>query len=855
MIEGDLADPRIGTVVAGRYDVLEEIGRGGMGRVYRARQRSLGRDVAIKFVHGHLLQSPNVLERFMTEARSVSRLNHPNVVSVYDFGRASERFDADFFLVMELLSGAPLQSFMGQPMALPRVVSLIRQVLAALGEAHHRGVVHRDVKPDNVLVERRRDGEDHVKVIDFGIARAGDSPKLTQAGHVVGTPRYMAPEHALGKQVGPAADLYAVAVILFELLTGRPPFEEGDVATLLRRHIDAPRPNPCLVAPDRALPRALGEVCVRAMAIDPAERWVDAEAFAEALVHAAATEPWTQGKRSYFPPRRDPGLAASDTQPIRIPRPGRTLSFGVEELELPRESARESEHSDLDATLSLLAEPKAWTVAIHGPAGIGRTSVLRSVARIFGAMSNGPRVLAMDVAAPPPGREQGYQTLAVLLEALLDVHGAEIAVRVARESGDALVRSAFRAIYSSTPQTLGTPAQVRAAAGAALVWALRRAVERSAFGSVVLMLDDADRLDGGSLLALTDVMCGDPIPGLRIVLASEVPPDETIASVVRVHALRGWTRERARAFLAEHGLAPEVLGRDQPRYEPLYVEQCQRWWNELACAAPPTLDELVEWRITGLPPNERRLLQAASVLGTAPKRLLSEILSQPEDLETGLPALVESGFLRVVDTNVSVAHALFARVALRLAPRGAVQDLHERAAAIYAQRRDSVELRAYHAIRSAPRMEAVAMVERAAELRCARGDIEGAIESIEYALGASVDMGTARRVALREQLGSMLVQAGRTAEAMDCFSTALADATEIIVRARLLEKLAQAAHQIGRFDQAENHRRDALVLAQNLRDAELIARLSRPIQRNETGRRPRVAYRASEAPKARDRSA
>ncbi|MGZ3474293.1 MAG: protein kinase domain-containing protein [Polyangiales bacterium] len=852
MIEADPDDPRIGTVIAGRYDVLECIGEGGMGRVYRARQRSLGRDVAIKFVHGHMLQSPNVLERFMSEARAVSRLNHPNVVSVYDFGRTSDRFDADFFLVMELLSGSPLQAFMGQPMALPRVVSLVRQILAALGEAHHRGVVHRDVKPDNVLVERRRDGEEHVKVIDFGIARAGDGPKLTQIGQVVGTPRYMSPEHAQGREVGPSADLYAVAVILFELLTGRPPFEDSDVRELLRKQVESPRPDPCAVAPDRALPRALGEVCVRAMAIDASRRYPDAEAFAEALVNAAATEPWTQGSRSYFPPRSssNPALARSDTQPIRIPRPGRTLSFGIaEHEEMERQSV---EHSDLDATLALLAEPNAWTVAIHAPSGMGRTTVLRNAARALAARS---RVIAMDVAAPPPGREQGYATLAVLLEALLDVHGAEVAVRVARESSDSVVRSAFRAIHASTPQALGTPAQARAAASAALIWTLRRAVARSPLGSLVLMLDDADRLDGGSLVALTDVICGEPIPGLRIVLSSEVPPDETIASVVRMHALRGWTRERATAFLGEQGLGDNVLGRHDLRYEPLYVEQCVRWWNELACAAPPTLQELVEWRITGLPPNERRVLQAVAIIGTAQKRVLAEILSQPEDLETGLPALVEAGFVRVVDTNVSAAHTIFARIALRLAPRGAVQDLHERAAAIYGKRRDSTELRAYHAIRSAPRMEALAMVERVAELRCARGDIEGAIESIEYALGASVDIGTARKVALREQLGSMLMEAGRPGEAVESFATALAEATEIIVRARLLEKLAHASNALGRFDQAEGHRRDALVLAQTLRDAELIARLCRPLQRSETGPRLRVAYRASEAPKARDRSA
>ncbi len=301
-------DPYLGRVVADRYEIISLIGEGGMGRVYRAIQRSLDRPVAVKFVHTHVLETKEAVARFMVEAKAASRLNHPNVVAVYDFGTVTP-VGSDFFLAMEYIAGHTLSSLLSANVTLPisRVVSLIVQVLAGLGEAHHQGIAHRDVKPENIMLETRRSGEEVVKVIDFGVARIAALPKsarVTMAGQVFGTPSYMAPEQALAREAGPSADLYSVGVMLFELLTGQLPFQQEALPDLLKAHVCSERPNPSEVAPHRNIPPALAALCMRAMAIDPKDRFADATTFAKEL-HRGYPKSQLVGKRAFvFPGTR-----------------------------------------------------------------------------------------------------------------------------------------------------------------------------------------------------------------------------------------------------------------------------------------------------------------------------------------------------------------------------------------------------------------------------------------------------------------------------------------------------------------------------------------------------------------------
>ncbi len=233
----------IGSTLAGRYAIEAELGVGGMGTVYRARDVRLGRDVAVKVMSGRVLQQADAISRFEREARVGAQVNHPHIIQTFDFGQA----DGVWFLVLQLLTEGDLLRLEEQqrPVSYQTACLAGYQIADALVAAHDAGVVHRDLKPENVLVETTTPL--HVRVADFGMAYLTDAadPKdgrLTRDGHFAGTPAYMAPEQVTQHVVGPAADIYALGCMLFELLTGRPPFE-GSAATLLAKQVYAPAPR------------------------------------------------------------------------------------------------------------------------------------------------------------------------------------------------------------------------------------------------------------------------------------------------------------------------------------------------------------------------------------------------------------------------------------------------------------------------------------------------------------------------------------------------------------------------------------------------------------------------------------
>ncbi len=277
-----------------KYVLGEQLGAGGMGIVYAAEQPELGRTVAIKLVRRELFGEPHVLRRFRTEARAGSMLSHRNLVAVHDFATTD---DGAPYLVMEHVRGEALSELLAAagPLAARYAACLVGQVLAGLAEAHGAGIVHGDVKTDNVIVERTRDGSELVKVIDFGLARFLDDPPFTAPAERVlsGTPEYLAPEVILGAAPTPASDVYGAGVILYELLVGCTPFGGGTTAEILTRHLDEDVIPPSLRNPDCAISAALERVVLRALAKEPLDRYIDAVAFAQALaaVVPASDEP------------------------------------------------------------------------------------------------------------------------------------------------------------------------------------------------------------------------------------------------------------------------------------------------------------------------------------------------------------------------------------------------------------------------------------------------------------------------------------------------------------------------------------------------------------------------------------
>ncbi|MEM6791104.1 MAG: protein kinase [Myxococcota bacterium] len=278
-------DPLIGRTLPGGHVVLELIDVGGMGRVYRAEQKMLGRTVAVKIIHPHLLGDETVEARFITEARAASQLNHPNSVGVIDFGK----FEGRLYMVMEYIRGRDLATVAHEegPLALDRIVDIVTQTMAALEEAHAIGIIHRDLKPENIVLSPLRSGGDFVKVLDFGLAKvleqSAQAARITDPGMVCGTPEYMAPEQARGENVDHRADLYACGILLYELLAGQLPFEGSSPREVVLMHLSKVAPDLRSVNPHREMSDDLVEVVAMAMAKDPAARFQSASDFARTL--------------------------------------------------------------------------------------------------------------------------------------------------------------------------------------------------------------------------------------------------------------------------------------------------------------------------------------------------------------------------------------------------------------------------------------------------------------------------------------------------------------------------------------------------------------------------------------------
>jgi serine/threonine-protein kinase len=314
------ANPEIGAVIADRYVLRERIGAGGMGVVYRASQPSLSRTVAIKLLQPAHADDAGFRRRFHAEAIAASRVSHPNSVMVLEHG---ETADGTPFIAMEDIEGTNLGKILARDGTLPprRAIDIVGQLLAALGEAHASGVIHGDVKTDNLVVETTRQG-DRVRLIDFGLARLADDSEPEDPGRaeVSGTPEYMAPEVVSGGAPGPVSDLYSAGVVLYELLVGETPFAGGSVGAVMRRHLHDEVVPPSLRSPDRGISAALERVVLRALAKAPAARFASAAAFEAALRDALASM-----SEVLVRPRDTDGAAAAGDRPTIpwTPVPGR----------------------------------------------------------------------------------------------------------------------------------------------------------------------------------------------------------------------------------------------------------------------------------------------------------------------------------------------------------------------------------------------------------------------------------------------------------------------------------------------------------------------------------------------------
>jgi serine/threonine-protein kinase len=280
----ELRDPLIGRTVGGRYVLLQRIGAGGMGTIYRARHEVVGRDVAVKFLSRHLSAEPSHRERFLREARAANRINHEHIIDITDCG---EMPDGLVYLVMEYLEGAPLSAELGRVGAMPvrRALLIALQIARALARAHELDVVHRDIKPENIYLLEGYDG-DFVKILDFGLAQMRGELRLTATGTVFGTPEYMSPEQVRGAPVTYASDLYSLGVVLFEMLAGTALFE-GSTPELILKHLRVPPRPPSQYR--EGVPVEVDMLVLRLLAKDPKDRPPSAHQLAEEIKVRLAT--------------------------------------------------------------------------------------------------------------------------------------------------------------------------------------------------------------------------------------------------------------------------------------------------------------------------------------------------------------------------------------------------------------------------------------------------------------------------------------------------------------------------------------------------------------------------------------
>ena len=404
----------VGVVLSGRYLIEKLIGEGGMGAVYQAQHTHMRKRLAVKVLHPEMSRLSEVVARFEREAMAAAHIEHPNVAAATDFGKLE---DGSFFLVLEYVEGKGLREAIAEGrLELGRAMHITRQIASALGRAHALGIVHRDLKPENVMLVTREGDPDFVKVLDFGIAKVpvgtiGESKvpgqALTQLGMVYGTPEYMAPEQALGQDVDQRADLYALGVMAFEMITGNRPFEHESKVTLLGMHVTAPIPSMRAKVPEANVPPEVEAIITRLLAKEATARFADAKELVDALDAAAAqlaalgriAEPLSPSslgspRPSFADANASGPRSALALQPTGLAQPGPTSHHGLPSL--------------VGASLGLGQGRPAWltpTRLIVAGGVFGLLAIVSVIAVIALANHGGPGPAASTsngVASPSP---------------------------------------------------------------------------------------------------------------------------------------------------------------------------------------------------------------------------------------------------------------------------------------------------------------------------------------------------------------------------------------------------------------------------------------------------------------------
>ncbi|MBX3190144.1 MAG: protein kinase [Labilithrix sp.] len=854
-------DPLIGRTLPGGYVILDLVGIGGMGRVYRAEQTNLGRTVAVKIIHPHLVGEENAAARFITEARAASRLNHPNSVAVIDFGKTE---DGQLYLVMEFLRGKDLARVQYEegPLSFRRIVSILRQVLAALSEAHHLGIIHRDLKPENIILEQVRTGGDFVKVVDFGLAKMrieASAPNITSPGIVCGTPEYMSPEQGRGDPLDARSDLYAVGVIFYQLLTGRLPFEAESPTQVVLMHITEAPADPRSIAPERTIPSLLADVCLMALAKEPAHRFGNADEFGEALADAlsqiesavprapvpAGTVKCPKCSAANAPTQKfcgecgqtlqgSPVSARAAVEPTLSPPAGsqppvsnlvavepgtgkRQVIVDRDRAQFPLEFVGRDE--DLLWLDDRLQDAKSSLIGarIVGDVGMGKTRLLRE----FITRVNKDGHTVVEVTPDPGWAEVGYFAVRQAITALADLPRDGGSAKDWANAG-AEARRGLADIFEHPNRGELSADELRFAVAEALRWAIVRASERAGGNKVLVAVDDLHAIDGASRAAFADAV-GEP-PLVASVLVVTYPPGHD----------PGWPASTASARVLM-GLAPGLVSRllagtSRPSSSiggrgiaPLYVDQLLRFSREQGGRAPTRLADLIALRVERLPPDARRVLQAIAVYGdAADEAIVKNLVTEGTNMDDATTALADAGMIETAQVGFRSAHPLIRDVVLATIPAAVRRGLHAACAEIGEENDMPLEARALHEYSAQNTFQALILLEQVASRATLRGDQGGSIGALRRGLDLArrelfrgeLDDPMRAVLIFARKLGEALTAAGQFTDAEGVLREALDMAGPSgSDRARVLGALAQVSAIRDRNDEAHRYLLEALELA------------------------------------------
>jgi serine/threonine-protein kinase len=783
-----------------------------MGRVYKAEQSTLGRTVAVKVIHPHLLSDEQTVARFYQEARASSRLNHPNSVSIIDFGRTD---DGILYLAMEFLSGKDLALVMHEegPLSAERVCNILINTLDALGEAHELGIVHRDLKPENIILRPLRSGDDLVKVVDFGLATiVGKESSITKPGLVCGTPDYMSPEQGRGDAVDGRGDLYALGVVLFELLVGHLPYIDDTPTRVVLRHLNDPIPDPRVVSPNRNIPDRLAEVTMKALAKNANDRYQVARDMQEAL--GSALEDLRVLRASVTPCPNcgapatlsqnfcgecgarlgavEPALGSSRSlRPSFYPPLGSQREFVGREEELRR--LRESRHA--------AAQGVHW-VHVFGEPGVGKTRFLTEIAEIAAAEGD----LVIGAGAHPTGAPVPYSAIRTILAELLEVDDSELARMANRgeELGSTLAGAGVDEVMNPAGLFGGDGRSRTGAVAEALACAVRQARGRASSGRAMLLVDDLSYCDGltqRTVIELARVLGNEPV---LLVTAGDHDRGVLANEVIR---LDGLDSEEAERFLAGSFHLRLVSGLNKltesvgGAFLPLHLEQLEALGVSPDEGPPPRMADAIAQRIERLDVGAQRLLQSAGVLGRTCDLDTLRAVSGSEELE-GLDELAGNSLVQLDGSKVSIVHPFIADLVAASIPAEARRALHRRTYEVLSDLRAPQEVRAAHAFRGVDAVTSLVVLEKAGDAAMARGDHLGAVleyrRALELARRETLESGDTvydRAIAtFSRKLGEALARSGDPSGADGVLREALdLTAPKSAERAKMLLSLGRIA--------------------------------------------------------------